>query len=473
MVRTKLVAVLLGPSGVGMVGLYVSATALVGTVAGLGIGTSGVREVAEAHASGDAERVARTVKTLRRACWVTGLLGWLLTVVFAYPLSLWTFDSGERAGAVALLGATLLLGSIGGGQTALLQGGRRIKDLATLNVISVLAGTVLAVALYAWLGERGIVPVLIATALVNLGFSWWFARRLHVAPVDMGWAETWQHSKRLVGLGLAFMWSGLITASALLAIRAVIVRDLGLEANGVYQAAWQISGMFAGFILGAMGADFYPRLTAVANDHEHMNRLLNEQTEIGILLALPGLMGTMAFAPWIMHLFYSAKFVSGSALLPWLALGIFGQVISWPLGFALVAKGASGWYLAVESFASFLRVFLSILLLKWIGLLGPVLAIPLLYLVHTTILLWVCRRLTGFQWSVASLKLLTMSAVTIITGLAVQNWVRGYSGLAAGAMLTLVAGLFCVRGLAARLGSSHRVVVMACKFPGGKFLCGA
>ena len=74
MASTKLIASLLGPSGVGLVALYTSATGLVGTVSSLGIGGSAVREVAEAHSSGNPGRVARTVKVLRRACWATGLL---------------------------------------------------------------------------------------------------------------------------------------------------------------------------------------------------------------------------------------------------------------------------------------------------------------------------------------------------------------------------------------------------------------
>lgn len=472
MVRTKLVAVLLGPSGVGLVGLYVSATSLVGAFTGLGIATSGVREVAEAHASGDAGRVAQTVTTLRRACWVTGLLGWLLTVALAYPLTLWTFGSGERTVAVALLGVTLLLGSISGGQTALLQGARRIGDLARLNVISVLTGTIVAVSLYAWLGERGIVAALIATAIVNLGFSWWFARRVQIAPMGMKWAETWRESKRLVGLGLAFMWSGLLTAAVALAIRSVIVRDLGLDANGVYQAAWGISGMFAGFILGAMATDFYPRLTAVSHDDERVNRLVNEQTEIGILLALPGLLGTLAFAPWVMQIFYSAKFLPGAELLPWFVMGIFGQVVSWPMGFTLAAKGAGGWYVAVESCANFLRLCLSIILLRWLGLWGAALAIPLLYVVHTTFLLWICRRLTGFRWATAALKLMAMSASLVLAGFAVQKWIPGYLALAAGAFLTAVASLLSLRGVANRLGSDHRIVLLAFKIPGVRFACG-
>lgn len=472
MVRTKVVAVLLGPSGVGLVGLYISATSLVGVITGLGIGTSGVREVAEAHASGDAARVARTVHTLRRACWVSGLFGWFVTIALAYPLSVWTFGSGERAVAVALLGVTLLLSSVSGGQTALLQGARRIGDLARLSVISVLVGTITAVAVYAWLGERGIVPVLIATALVNVGFSWWFARCMPITPVAMAWAETWQHSKRIVVLGLAFMWGGLMTGVVTLVIQSVIVRELGLEANGLYQAAWAISGVFAGFILGAMGADFYPRLTAVVTDHEETNRLINEQTEIGILLALPGLLGTLAFAPWVMHIFYSSKFLPGAELLPWFVLGIFGQVISWPMGFALAAQGAARWYAVVETCANILRLALSVVLLRWVGLWGAALAIPLLYLAYTALLLWICRRLTGFRWAGASLKLLATSAALVLAGFAAQKWLVGYLALATGAILTMAACLLSLRGVAARLGRDHRIVQMACQLPGIKFACG-
>ena len=48
-VRTKALAVLLGPAGMGLAGLYMTATGLVGSVAGLGINASGVRQIAEAE----------------------------------------------------------------------------------------------------------------------------------------------------------------------------------------------------------------------------------------------------------------------------------------------------------------------------------------------------------------------------------------------------------------------------------------
>ncbi|MGD0744379.1 MAG: O-antigen translocase [Verrucomicrobiota bacterium] len=472
MVRTKLVAILLGPSGVGLVGLYNSATGLVGVLAGLGVGSSGVREVAEAHGSGDAERVARTIRVLRRSCWATGLLGWALTAAFAWPLSIWTFGSTEHAWAVALLGSTLLFGAIAGGQMALIQGVRRIGDIARLNVLSVVFGTIVAVGFYGWLGQRGIVPVLIIVAVINLASSWWFARKVTVPHITISWAETWQQSRRLIGLGAAFMWSGLLTATVGLITRSLIARQLGLDANGIYQAAWGISGVFAGFILSAMGTDFYPRLTAVSHDNDQVNRLVNEQTEIGILLALPGILATLIFAPWFMRIFYTAKFLPGAELLPWFVLGVFGRVISWPIGFIQLAKGASRWFVATDTASAALWLGLTVSLLHWLGLWGVALAFAILYGAEIVGNLWVGRRLSGFHWSGNVWNLLAIASVLVASGFAVQHWLSGVLGLIVGAMLTVLSVITSLRGIAARLGSQHRIVRLAARVPGLRFACG-
>lgn len=471
LIRMKIVAVLLGPTGVGLVGLYVSAMGVIGTLSGLGIATSGVREVAEAHGTGDPVRAARTAEILRRVCWMTGVFGWLLTAAVAWHLSKWTLGSTARAGALALLGSTLLLGNISAGQLALLQGMRRIADLALANVLSALGGTLLAAGVYAWLGERGIVPVLIGTAAVSLIVSWFFARRVFTPATRLSWSETWEKSRKLFGLGFAFMWSALLTTGVALVIRSIIVRDLGLEANGIYQAAWGISGLFAGFILSAMGADFYPRLTAVAKEDRRVNRLVNEQTEIGILLGLPGLVGILAFAPFLMPIFYTAQFKAASALLPCFVLGIFGRIASWPMGFMLMAKGESGWFAATETFVTLCHLGLAVLLLRWFGLRGISLAFAILYGVYVLVMLCVARYLTGFQWSLAVWKLLAASAVLILIAFLLQNGLGAPTRLGVGAVLMAGAAIFSFRGLVLRLGTDYRLIKAACRIPGVRLIC--
>lgn len=472
MVRVKVVAMLLGPSGVGLVGLYVSATGLVSTVAGLGIGSSGVREVAEAHGSGDGEKIARTVKTLRRACWATGTLGWLLCAALSYPLSVYAFGSGEHTLAVAILGATILIGAVSGGQSALIQGTRRIGDLARMNVLGAVSGTLVAVGLYGWLGQKGIVPVLIVTAAVNLGFSWWFARKIPVAPVSLTWPETLGNSKRLIHIGVAFMYGAILAAVVDLMIRSLIVKKCGLDANGIYQAAWGISGMFAGFILNAMGTDFYPRLTAVANDNEHVNRLVNEQTEIGILLALPGLLVTLAFAPWAMHIFYSAKFLSGAELLPWFVVGVFCQVVSFPLGMIQMAKGATKWMYFGRTEGNLVNLGLTVLLIKNHGLIGVAWSFALFTYIHGLVVFGIARRLSKFAWTPVVVRLFLSAIGMIGAAFLAQKLTNDFFKLILGTVITGMTCLISLRGISSRLGETHRIVKMVLKFPGGRLACG-
>lgn len=415
MARTKVVAILLGPEGIGLVSLYQSIIDLVGNVAGLGIASSGVREVAEACASNDSRRIAVATQTLKRLSWLTGLLGWLVTAALSYPLSQWVLGSHLHAGAIALLGASLLFTMASGGQMACIQGMRRIGDLAKLQILCMCTSTAVAIAIYFWLKEKGILPVLISSAIISLAGSWWYASKLRIEKIDLDWISTWQNSKRLIQLGMAFMWSALMTAGVAFAIRAMITRDLGIEANGIFQSAWAISGMFAGFILSAMGTDFYPRLTAAAHDNAVMNKLVNEQTEIGILLALPGLVGTIVFAPIVMKIFYSAKFVAGADLLPWMVLGILFKIISWPMGFIQLAKGATRWFVASETFFGIGLGGLTFLLLKFKGLEGAAYSFVLIYLVYIILMLYTSKKLSNFIWNKQNIQLF-IKAGAIVAG---------------------------------------------------------
>src|SRR5438034_6388645 len=84
-VRAKAMALLLGPTGVGLVGLYSSVLNLTHSVAGMGINQSGVRQIAEAVGSNETARIARTAAVLRRTSLALGIAGALLLAIFCRP----------------------------------------------------------------------------------------------------------------------------------------------------------------------------------------------------------------------------------------------------------------------------------------------------------------------------------------------------------------------------------------------------
>ena len=103
-------------------------------------------------------------------------------------------------------------------------------------------------------------------------------------------------------------------------IRVIVRNDFGLAAAGLYQSAWTIGGLLVGFILQAMGSDFYPRLTGVAHDNLECNRLVNEQSHIGPLIAVPGVIATLTLAPLVVSTLYAKDFAAAVTPLRWICL---------------------------------------------------------------------------------------------------------------------------------------------------------
>jgi PST family polysaccharide transporter len=302
-IRNKAMALLLGPSGVGLMGLYSSIIDLTQTLAGLGISPSGVRQIAEATATQDEERIARTTLMLRRVSIVLGLLGAALLGLLALPVARFTFGDDTHVVAVALLGIAVCLQLISAAQMALVQGMRRISHLAQITMLGAFFSTAIGIPMVYFFGEAGIVPAFIAMALASLATSWWYARQIKIKPIKLSTREVSQEAAALLKLGVVFMASAFLTTGAAYAIRLIVLKHAGFEAAGLYQAAWALGGLYAGFILQAMGTDFFPRLTAVANDNRECNRLVNEQAQISILLAGPGLLATLTVAPLVMAIF--------------------------------------------------------------------------------------------------------------------------------------------------------------------------
>lgn len=470
LLRTKVVALLLGPAGVGVVGVYLAITSVASTAAGLGLSSSSVRALAEAKGADDDAAVSTTIGTTRRLMWLTGACGSVLLAACARPLSVSTFGHGGHTSAILGLSVVVLLTTLDSGEGALLQGLRRVDDLMWRTLGQAVLATLVTVTGYLWLGEQGIVPVLIAAALANYAVSFGLGRRLPSPPPHQTFRATAAQSVPLVRLGLAFMWTSLIATGASLAIRAIIVRSYDAAGAGVYQAAWSLSGMFGSLVLSAMGSDFYPRLAAAARDPAEVNALVNQQTEIGILLSLPGVVATMTLAPWIVALFYSPAFAPAIDLLPGFVMGVSGRIISWPMAYVLVARNDARAFAALETGAGAFYVGLSWLLLRTAGLPGAGWGFAGLYVVYTATVALLVRSATGFHWSRATTRLIGVSVGTTLSGVAIHYVLDEPYRSAVGVALTVGCSAFAARALAGRLGQDHRFVRAAARVPGGRWI---
>jgi len=368
--------------------------------ASLGLGPAGTRQIAEAAGEGDAASIAATRRTL---FWATSFLAfagalifWLLRKVLANHL-LNDASLADEVGWLAL-GVALTVAAIS--QSSLLNGLRRISDLAWVTVISAILASALGIPVLLIWEERGILAYLLLVPLATFIVGWFYTARVpRIRPGFTPLKVIFKQSQAMAKLGMAFMLGGLAVTLANLLVRTLVQRSLGVSALGHFEAAWLISMTYVGLVLRAMGADFFPRLTAVIKSPVVANKLVNQQTEVVLLLAGPMVLMLIGLSPWVVQAMYSIEFMESVEILRWQILGDILKFASWPLGVVIIAAGDGKTYLLAEIFAVTILV-----LAVWVGLPHFGLSITgigfmAMYALYLPVVYMLARKRTGFRWA--------------------------------------------------------------------------
>ena len=270
LVRSKLVAVILGPAGMGLASLLNTVANFVSQATNLGISFSAVKHLSEIFDSGDEQRIQEFVKTVRAWSMVAALAGAAVCMAAAPLLAGYAFGGEGHAWQVMALAPTVAAMALTGGETAILKGARRLRELALLQVAMVVMSLAIAVPIYLLMGIGGIIPVITLTALAALVVTARFSLRLY--PLSLRCARrTLGEGTDMVRLGLAFIMSGVFGSGAEMIVRSFLNTTGGLDIVGLYNAGYVLTVTYAGMVFTAMETDYFPRLSAVNHDTEAVN----------------------------------------------------------------------------------------------------------------------------------------------------------------------------------------------------------
>ena len=289
-IKSKFIAIILGPEGVGLLGLYSSAIELVKQFTAMGLAQSAVRDVSEAKGTGDMQRIGIIISVLRKLMWLTGLLGSIVVMLLSPMLSKITFGSYDYTIPLIILSVTLLFDQICAGQKVILQGLRRLKDLAKASAIGSTFGLVVSIPLYYWIGLRGIMPTLILNSVTALIISYYYSNKVRIEKRKTTVHQTFQEGKVMMRMGIAMSVSNILTVVSAYILRSYLRYEGGIEEVGIFSAGYAIINTYVNMIFTAMSTDFYPRLAAVNRDNAKCRDIVNQQGEIGTLIIAPMLM---------------------------------------------------------------------------------------------------------------------------------------------------------------------------------------
>lgn len=421
LIRTKALAVLLGPSGVGLVGLYTGLMSTATTLSNVGIGTVGTRQIAASVAKEDALALAIVRRSMIWGALLLATMGAVSVWQLREVLAVYVLGSIEHTEAVGWLALGVAFSVASASQGALIQGMRRIKDMARLSVYGALLNAIIGISLIFYWGDSVLWAYVIVGPLVNFLLGHIFVARLpKVQNLALSAQQLSNQWRLFLRIGIPFMGAGLASTGVQFWIRISVSNELGLDAVGHFQAAWSISMQYIGFVLAAMGADYYPRLTGVIHDKLAASRLVNEQSEIALLLSAPLFIAMMGLVSWLIALLYSNDFLPAVEVLRWQILGDVLKVACWPLGFIILAAGAGKTFFMTQATALLLMGSIIAWGLPHFGLQITGIAFIACYAYLLPLNYFLAWRRIGFRWSATVVKLLLMTLLLCITVLQVS-----------------------------------------------------
>jgi antigen flippase len=401
-VRTKIIAIIIGPTGIGYSGILQSIIDLVRGFTGLGINFSGVKKIANS-AKDDFELSKAAIILNKWSLW-TGIIGTIFTALFCVQLSNFTFGNKSESQNIAIISVSILIISISSGQIAYLQGIRQIKIMAKATLFGALLGSSLTIPLYYIWGVKGVVPGIIVTSLGNILISNWYVNKFKINKIILKPNYIFKEGLDMIKLGFFITLSGFLSTLTLYFIRAFLLKKMNLDAVGTFQACWMISNLYLGIILNSMLADFFPRLSEIHDNNVLSNRLINEQLEITYLISTPIIIGIIVFSKFLMHMFYSKSFLIGLPILQWQIAGSFFIIMSWPLGVLFLAKNKGIYSLVTDLFK--LLIFIAVVIVGWkkfgIIILGVAYAIS--NLIGVFAIYYCTNKLSNFKYSSINIK---------------------------------------------------------------------
>ena len=369
LVRNKCVALLLGPSGMGLLALFSSTIKLIGDSTNLGLSVSAIRDMSVAYDHGDRAALLHKIGVFRHWIVLTSLLGLLVCALLAPLLSRWTFSFGNHTLHFVLLSPVVALTTFSAGELAILKATRRLREVAVSSVIAALLSLVVIVPIYYFLGQSGIVPSLLlmllsqTVAVVRYSFhAYPFRARLSMPALREG--------SGFLKLGVAFVLAGMAGSGAEMVIRSYLNYVGDIDTVGLYNSAYVIIFTYAGTVFMAMETDYFPRLSAVSADAEEFNQVVNNQIEMSLHLISPMLVAFILAMPLLLPLLYSGKFMTALPLVQVASLSMYARAMYLPVEYMALARGDSGKYMLVEIVSALLLVGLVIVGYNGFGLFG-------------------------------------------------------------------------------------------------------
>jgi O-antigen/teichoic acid export membrane protein len=416
--RTKLIAVFIGPEGMGVITLLNSTLSVINSISGFGIETSAVKNISENYGSGNLKEVSTTIQVVKKIVFFTGVLGMILTILLSKVLSIITFGDSSQTYSFVFIAVTVLFKQLSSGQLAILQGLRKMKLMAKANLFGNLFGLLFSVPLYYFLRIDAILPTILIASLAALVFSFYYSGKIKIKQEKVSKDFFLAEGKTIMKLGFMLTISSVLTLLSTYLVQVFISKNGGLQQVGFYNAGFTLLNSYVGIIFTVMSTDYFPKLVSINSDNEKIRSSVMQQAFVSIIIITPIIVLFLTLISIIIPIIYTPNF---NVVIPMVCFGILGMLfraVSWAMGFILIAKGDSRIFIKTGIGLNVLSLVMNVFGYYFYGLEGLGCSFFLYFLFHFIGLKWITKKRYDFYFDNEFYKIyfacFIISAVTFL-----------------------------------------------------------
>lgn len=382
-------AVYVGPSGLALMGQLQNFIFMMSSIASSGVNSGVVKYTAE-HYEDNAVKQKIWSSALKIS--LVLIVPMAIAIIFlADFISMKLLNTTEYSSIFIVFAVSIVFFVLNGLMTSILNGQKEIKRLTILNIVGSLFGlavTILLVTQYNLYGAliAGIISQSIAF-FVTLAFvlkSSWFRFSMFLGNMDK------EYRNKLLKYSAMTLISATMIPLSHMYVRNYIGTHIGWDEAGYWQAIWKISETYLMLITTVLGIYYLPKLSSIKKKTELRTELLYGYKIIMPIVVIMTL-GIYFFRDFIIHVLFSENFSPMAELFLFQLIGDITKVVTFLLGFIIVAKAMTRLYIFNEIFFTCSFVGLSILFINIYGLIGVTISFMVNYFLNMIFLYFSLR----------------------------------------------------------------------------------
>lgn len=390
-ISVKIVASIIGPSGVALIGQLQNVTSIFTTFGAGGINNGVIKYVSEFK--NEETTLKKFLHIGFKITFVLSLFLGVLIIVFCSYLSKTILLDPKYYYVFVFLGISLLPLSLNNYFLSILNAFKEFKKFVIINIITSILGLLFTVFLVVKFQLEGALianvtyqSVILFVTIFFIRKYFWFNKQYFLGKWDKSIL------KKYSSYSLMALVSVVTVPVTQMLIRIYIIEKYSIQEAGFWEGINRISGLYLLFVTTSVGVYYLPKLSEIKVD-SLLRKEIFKTYKIITPIIFVCLVLIYLFRGFIINILFTKDFYPMKDLFLWQLLGDFFKIMSWLLGFLMIAKSMTKIYIITETIFAILLISLSYYFINLNGVIGATQSYCLIYFLHFITMICVFKNL--------------------------------------------------------------------------------